>query len=99
GNVTGGLSGPAIKPLVLRLVWQTARQVNIPIIGVGGIATVDDVMGVLLAGAGGGRFGAGKFFEPTAAHPGAPRRPPRAPRRASGARGGGRCRCRPRGRQ
>src|SRR6202047_2141416 len=40
GNVTGGLSGPAIKPLALRLVWQVARKVNVPIIGVGGIATL-----------------------------------------------------------
>ena len=40
GNATGGLSGPAIKPLALRLVWQTARRVKVPIIGVGGIATL-----------------------------------------------------------
>src|SRR6516162_610536 len=51
GNVTGGLSGPAIKPLALRLVWQVARQVNIPVIGIGGIASVDDVMEFLIAGA------------------------------------------------
>src|SRR5205823_7435780 len=41
-NVTGGLGGPAIKPLALRMVWQVARQVRIPVIGIGGIASVDD---------------------------------------------------------
>src|SRR5438094_726115 len=51
GNVTGGLSGPAIKPLALRLVWQVAREVRVPVVGVGGIATVDDVMEFLVAGA------------------------------------------------
>src|SRR5438067_1704517 len=51
GNVTGGLSGPAIKPLALRLVWRVAQKVRVPIVGVGGIATVDDVMEFLLAGA------------------------------------------------
>src|SRR5207253_1442700 len=44
GNVTGGLSGPAIKPLALRLVWQVARNVAVPVIGIGGIASVGDVM-------------------------------------------------------
>src|SRR5204863_6865205 len=44
GNATGGLSGPAIKPLALRLVWQVAQKVSIPILGIGGIATADDVM-------------------------------------------------------
>src|SRR6516164_7788412 len=43
GNITGGLSGPAIKPLALRMVWQVARALPIPIMGIGGIATVDDV--------------------------------------------------------
>ena len=51
GNITGGLSGPAIKPLALRLVWQVARNVRIPIIGIGGITTIDDVMDFLVAGA------------------------------------------------
>src|SRR5881275_1520909 len=51
GNVTGGLSGPAIKPLALRLVWQVARNVAVPVIGIGGIATFDDVMEYLVAGA------------------------------------------------
>jgi dihydroorotate dehydrogenase (NAD+) catalytic subunit len=66
GNVTGGLSGPAIKPMVLRLVWQAARQVKIPIIGVGGIATVDDVMEFLLAGATAVQLGTVNFYDPTA---------------------------------
>src|SRR6516165_3379891 len=51
GNVTGGLSGPAIKPLALRMVWQVARHVAVPVIGIGGIATIDDVMEFLVAGA------------------------------------------------
>jgi dihydroorotate dehydrogenase (NAD+) catalytic subunit len=67
GNVTGGLSGPAIKPLALRLVWQTARQVAIPVIGIGGIATVDDVMEFLVAGASAVQLGTVNFYDPTAA--------------------------------
>jgi dihydroorotate dehydrogenase (NAD+) catalytic subunit len=66
GNVTGGLSGPAIKPLALRLVWQAARQVKVPIIGVGGIATVDDVMEFLVAGATAVQLGTVNFYDPTA---------------------------------
>ena len=66
GNVTGGLSGPAIKPLALRLVWQTYRAVKIPIIGVGGIATLDDVMEFLVAGATAVQMGTVNFYDPTA---------------------------------
>lgn len=65
GNVTGGLSGPAIKPLALRLVWQVARNVRIPIIGVGGIANVNDVMEYLVAGASAVQVGTANFFDPT----------------------------------
>lgn len=65
GNVTGGLSGPAIKPLALRLVWQVARAVKVPIIGVGGIATIDDVMEYLVAGASAVQIGTANFFDPT----------------------------------
>jgi dihydroorotate dehydrogenase (NAD+) catalytic subunit len=65
GNTTGGLSGPAIKPLALRLVWQVARQLPIPIIGVGGIATIDDVMEFLVAGASAVQIGTANFFDPT----------------------------------
>ena len=66
GNVTGGLSGPAIKPLALRLVWQVARSVQVPVIGVGGIATIDDVMEFLIAGASAVQIGTANFFDPTA---------------------------------
>src|SRR5438132_557126 len=66
GNVTGGLSGPAIKPLALRLVWQVARQCRISVIGVGGIATVDDVMEFLVAGASAVQLGTVNFYDPTA---------------------------------
>jgi dihydroorotate dehydrogenase (NAD+) catalytic subunit len=66
GNITGGLSGPAIKPLALRLVWQVAQKVPIPIIGVGGIATIDDVMEFLVAGASAVQLGTVSFYDPTA---------------------------------
>jgi dihydroorotate dehydrogenase (NAD+) catalytic subunit len=66
GNVTGGLSGPAIKPLALRLVWQVARRVAVPVVGVGGIATLDDVMEFLVAGASAVQIGTANFYDPTA---------------------------------
>jgi dihydroorotate dehydrogenase (NAD+) catalytic subunit len=66
GNVTGGLSGPAIKPLALRMVWQVARQVAIPVIGIGGIANLDDVMEFLVAGASAVQLGTVNFYDPTA---------------------------------
>jgi dihydroorotate dehydrogenase (NAD+) catalytic subunit len=68
GNVTGtgGLSGPAIKPLTLRLVWRVAQQVGVPVIGVGGIATLDDVMEFLVAGASAVQLGTVNFYAPTA---------------------------------
>jgi len=66
GNVTGGLSGPAIKPLALRMVWQVARQVRVPVVGIGGIATIDDVMEFLLAGASAVQLGTVNFYDPTA---------------------------------
>jgi dihydroorotate dehydrogenase (NAD+) catalytic subunit len=66
GNITGGLSGPAIKPLALRAVWQVARQVRVPILGIGGIATVDDVMEFLVAGASAVQLGTVNFYDPTA---------------------------------
>src|SRR5205807_1458677 len=65
GNITGGLSGPAIKPLALRLVWRVARHVTIPVIGVGGIATIDDVMEFLVAGASAVQVGTANFYDPT----------------------------------
>jgi dihydroorotate dehydrogenase (NAD+) catalytic subunit len=67
GNITGGLSGPAIKPLALRLVWQVARHVRIPVIGIGGIATLDDVMEFLVAGASAVQLGTVNFYDPTVA--------------------------------
>ncbi len=66
GNGTGGLSGPAIKPLALRLVWQVARKVRVPVIGIGGIATVDDVMEFLIAGASAVQLGTVNFYDPMA---------------------------------
>src|SRR5437667_376329 len=65
GNATGGLSGPAIKPLALRMVWQVARQVKIPVIGIGGIATIDDVMEFLITGASAVQIGTANFYDPT----------------------------------
>jgi dihydroorotate dehydrogenase (NAD+) catalytic subunit len=66
GNGTGGLSGPAIKPLALRAVWQVANRVQIPVIGIGGIATLDDVMEFLVAGASAVQLGTVNFYDPTA---------------------------------
>jgi dihydroorotate dehydrogenase (NAD+) catalytic subunit len=66
GNITGGLSGPAIKPLALRMVWQVARKVRVPVVGIGGIATVDDVMEFLIVGASAVQLGTVNFYDPTA---------------------------------
>jgi dihydroorotate dehydrogenase (NAD+) catalytic subunit len=67
GNVVGGLSGPAIKPMVLKMVWQVARKVKVPIIGVGGIGSIDDVMEFLVAGATAVQIGTANFYNPTLA--------------------------------
>jgi len=67
GNVVGGLSGPAIKPMVLKLVWQVARKVQVPVIAVGGIAGIDDVMEFLVAGASAVQIGTANFYNPTLA--------------------------------
>jgi dihydroorotate dehydrogenase (NAD+) catalytic subunit len=64
GNILGGLSGPAIKPLALRIVWQVKRAVSIPIIGIGGIQSIDDVMEFLLAGASAVQIGTANFYNP-----------------------------------
>ncbi|MFV0442265.1 MAG: dihydroorotate dehydrogenase [Planctomycetaceae bacterium] len=64
GNKIGGLSGPAIKPLALRCVWQVAQKVDIPIIGIGGIATIDDVMEFLVTGASAVQVGTANFYNP-----------------------------------
>ena len=65
-NRTGGLSGPAIKPLALNLVYQTARAVKIPIIGIGGITSGEDAVEFLLAGAKAVQIGTANFIDPTA---------------------------------
>lgn len=64
GNVMGGLSGPAIKPIALRAVYQIANAVKIPIVGIGGIACVDDVMEFLVAGASAVQIGTANFYNP-----------------------------------
>jgi dihydroorotate dehydrogenase (NAD+) catalytic subunit len=65
GNVLGGLSGPAIKPIALRAVYQVARTVRLPLMGIGGIATIDDVMEFLVAGATAVQIGTANFYHPT----------------------------------
>ena len=66
-NVTGGLSGPAIKPIALRMVYETARAVTIPIIGMGGIVTPEDAVEFLLAGATAIQVGTASYADPRAA--------------------------------
>jgi dihydroorotate dehydrogenase (NAD+) catalytic subunit len=66
GNVLGGLSGPAIKPIALRAVFQVARAVKIPVVGIGGIATLDDVMEFVVAGASAVQLGTVNYYRPTA---------------------------------
>jgi dihydroorotate dehydrogenase (NAD+) catalytic subunit len=65
-NYTGGLSGPAIKPVALRCVWQAARAVKIPVIAIGGISTADDVLEFMVAGASAVQLGTILFVEPDA---------------------------------
>jgi dihydroorotate dehydrogenase (NAD+) catalytic subunit len=65
GNVMGGLSGPAIKPIALRMVYQVARAVGIPVMGIGGIASIDDVMEFLVTGASAVQIGTANFYSPT----------------------------------
>lgn len=66
-NVTGGLSGPAIKPVALRMVWQVARSVKLPIIGIGGIMNGRDALEFMLAGATAVQVGTASFLDPSAA--------------------------------
>ena len=63
-NIVGGLSGPAIKPIALRMVWQAASAVNIPVIGIGGIRTAEDVVEFLLAGATAVEIGTANLIDP-----------------------------------
>ncbi|TWU38493.1 dihydroorotate dehydrogenase [Novipirellula artificiosorum] len=65
GNGMGGLSGPAIKPIALRCVHQVASAVDIHIVGIGGIATIDDVMEFLVAGASAVQIGTANYYDPT----------------------------------
>jgi dihydroorotate dehydrogenase (NAD+) catalytic subunit len=65
-NITGGLSGPAIKPVALRMVWQVARAVDVPIIGIGGIMTATDALEFILAGATAVQVGTANFLTPAA---------------------------------
>lgn len=66
GNVMGGLSGPAVKPIVVRMTWQCARAVGIPVIGCGGISTAADAVEYMLAGASAVQVGTATFVRPTA---------------------------------
>ena len=65
-NIVGGLSGPAIKPIALRMVWQVAQAVKIPVIGIGGITTTEDALEFLLAGATAIEVGTANFVNPRA---------------------------------
>jgi dihydroorotate dehydrogenase (NAD+) catalytic subunit len=65
GNVVGGLSGPAIKPVALRCVYQVAQAVSVPLIGIGGIATIDDCMEFLVTGASAVQVGTANYYDPT----------------------------------
>lgn len=67
GNVTGGLSGPAIKPVALRMVYQVVRGVRIPVIGIGGIRTAEDALEFLIAGAQAVEVGTANFLDPKVA--------------------------------
>jgi dihydroorotate dehydrogenase (NAD+) catalytic subunit len=67
GNITGGLSGPAIKPVALRMVWQVHNKVTLPIIGMGGIMNARDAIEFLLAGASAVAVGTANFVEPRTA--------------------------------
>lgn len=64
-TVTGGLSGPAIKPVALRMVWQVAKAVGVPVVGLGGIMNADDAIAFLLAGATAIEIGTANFIDPT----------------------------------
>jgi dihydroorotate dehydrogenase (NAD+) catalytic subunit len=66
GNLTGGLSGPAIRPITLRLVWEAKKAVKIPVIGLGGIETVEDMLEYLSVGASAVQVGTANFADPRA---------------------------------
>lgn len=62
---TGGLSGPAVKPVALRMVWQVAKAVKIPVVGLGGISNAHDAIEFLMAGATAIEVGTANFIDPT----------------------------------
>lgn len=66
-NITGGLSGPAIKPVALRMVWQVAQAVDLPVVGIGGIMTTSDALEFLIAGATAVQVGTANFVNPRTA--------------------------------
>ena len=63
-TVTGGMSGPAVKPIALRMVWQVAKAVQIPVVGLGGITNATDAIEFLLAGASAIEVGTANFMDP-----------------------------------
>ena len=63
-NITAGLSGPAIKPIALRMVWQVARMSEVPVVGIGGIATAEDALEFIIAGAAAIQIGTANFIDP-----------------------------------
>jgi dihydroorotate dehydrogenase (NAD+) catalytic subunit len=65
-NITGGLSGPAIRPVAVRMVWQVAQVVSIPVIGIGGIMKGHDALEFLIAGASAVQVGTANFVNPRA---------------------------------
>jgi dihydroorotate dehydrogenase (NAD+) catalytic subunit len=64
GNIIGGLSGPAIKPIALRMVWEVSQKVNIPILGMGGIMKAEDAIEFILAGASAIQIGTANLINP-----------------------------------
>ncbi|AQV02983.2 dihydroorotate dehydrogenase [Desulfococcus multivorans] len=64
-NITGGLSGPAIKPVALRMVWQVAQMSEVPVVGIGGIAKAEDALEFIIAGAAAVQIGTANFIDPT----------------------------------
>lgn len=67
GNITGGLSGPAVKPVALAMVWKVANRVSVPVVGMGGITTARDAIEFLIAGAAAVQVGTATFINPWAA--------------------------------
>lgn len=67
GGITGGLSGPAIKPIAVRMVWEVCREVDVPVIGMGGITTASDAVEFFIAGAAAVAVGTATFYHPDAA--------------------------------